>query len=365
MGEQLDRGIVAGAGVPAVVDLAHATAADDVPEPIEAERVIREAAGSVDLEHAIEIVARLVKQGLALRREPHRVLHLRDRVARRAVRAAAEHEGTEEAELREQMADEQDPRRLLRTHQPRICDQPADDRGRERRLRDRVEQEHRERSAKPFAPAEEVQRERREELRRGEDAEVQHLHEDRRRHGHREHEHHPLDVFARRRDPALDPVAEHDRESERRDQDDPQRDRPADERQRQQRREPDRSADPDHRAAGVDRFLAQRCHRELLRHLRAVVVVATLSRARGQRVRGQCLAAGFGLRGRVHYASSFASVVPISAGVGATAMFAALSAAILSDAAPEPPEMMAPACPMRLPGGAVWPAMNAATGFLT
>ena len=52
-------------------------------------------------------------------------------------------------------------------------------------------------------------------------------------------------------------------------------------------------------------------------------------------------------------------------GVGATAMPAALSAAILSAAAPLPPEMIAPAWPIRLPGGAVWPPMNAATGFFT
>ena len=32
---------------------------------------------------------------------------------------------------------------------------------------------------------------------------------------------------------------------------------------------------------------------------------------------------------------------------------------------PLPPEMIAPAWPMRRPGGAVWPAMNAATGFVT
>jgi hypothetical protein len=48
-----------------------------------------------------------------------------------------------------------------------------------------------------------------------------------------------------------------------------------------------------------------------------------------------------------------ARVLPISAGVDATAMPASLSAAILSAAAPLPPEMIAPAWPMRLPGGAV------------
>ena len=45
-------------------------------------------------------------------------------------------------------------------------------------------------------------------------------------------------------------------------------------------------------------------------------------------------------------------------------MPAAFSAAILSAAVPLPPAMMAPAWPMRLPGGAVWPAMKATTGFV-
>ena len=44
---------------------------------------------------------------------------------------------------------------------------------------------------------------------------------------------------------------------------------------------------------------------------------------------------------------------------------AAVMARILSGAAPDPPEMMAPACPMRRPGGAVCPAMNPTTGFFT
>ena len=57
------------------------------------------------------------------------------------------------------------------------------------------------------------------------------------------------------------------------------------------------------------------------------------------------------------------SVAPISAGVGATLTPAASSAAIFSAAVPLPPEMIAPAWPMRLPGGAVAPAMKAATGF--
>uniref|UniRef100_A0A8D8WCB1 Uncharacterized protein n=1 Tax=Cacopsylla melanoneura TaxID=428564 RepID=A0A8D8WCB1_9HEMI len=39
------------------------------------------------------------------------------------------------------------------------------------------------------------------------------------------------------------------------------------------------------------------------------------------------------------------------------------NALILSCAPPFPPEMMAPACPIRLPGGAVIPAMNDVTGL--
>ena len=41
------------------------------------------------------------------------------------------------------------------------------------------------------------------------------------------------------------------------------------------------------------------------------------------------------------------------------------SAANFSAAVPLPPEMIAPAWPMRLPGGAVTPAMKPTTGFVT
>ena len=54
----------------------------------------------------------------------------------------------------------------------------------------------------------------------------------------------------------------------------------------------------------------------------------------------------------------------MSAGLLATRMPAASRAAILSEALPEPPEMIAPAWPIRLPGGAVWPAMKAASGLV-
>ena len=50
----------------------------------------------------------------------------------------------------------------------------------------------------------------------------------------------------------------------------------------------------------------------------------------------------------------------MSLGVGATAMPASFNAAILASAVPLPPDTMAPAWPMRRPGGAVVPAMKAA-----
>src|SRR2546430_4169020 len=52
-----------------------------------------------------------------------------------------------------------------------------------------------------------------------------------------------------------------------------------------------------------------------------------------------------------------------SAGRFMTAMPARANAAILSAAVPLDPAMMAPACPMRRPGGAVCPAMNPITGL--
>ena len=55
--------------------------------------------------------------------------------------------------------------------------------------------------------------------------------------------------------------------------------------------------------------------------------------------------------------------LPMSAGLCTTVMPAAARAFIFSAAVPLPPEMMAPAWPMRRPGGAVWPAMKATTGL--
>ena len=57
------------------------------------------------------------------------------------------------------------------------------------------------------------------------------------------------------------------------------------------------------------------------------------------------------------------SVVPSAAGLGDTRMPAARMASILSSALPLPPEMTAPAWPIRRPGGALTPAMKPTVGF--
>src|SRR5215831_1684259 len=64
-------------------------------------------------------------------------------------------------------------------------------------------------------------------------------------------------------------------------------------------------------------------------------------------------------------ASAAAMVDPSSAGLFATRIPARSKALILSAAVPCPPAMIAPACPMRLPGGAVCPATKAMTGLVT
>src|SRR6185503_11490017 len=60
-----------------------------------------------------------------------------------------------------------------------------------------------------------------------------------------------------------------------------------------------------------------------------------------------------------------ATVAPMSAGLLTVVMPAASIAFIFSAAVPLPPAMMAPAWPMRRPGGAVWPQMKPTTGFIT
>src|ERR1700719_638164 len=77
---------------------------------------------------------------------------------------------------------------------------------------------------------------------------------------------------------------------------------------------------------------------------------------------------GIRLDGRkrsLHAHKRLCTFSPNSAGEAHTVMPASCMALILSEAFPDPPEMMAPACPMRRPGGAVWPAMNPTTGFFT
>src|SRR3954470_10542678 len=58
------------------------------------------------------------------------------------------------------------------------------------------------------------------------------------------------------------------------------------------------------------------------------------------------------------------SVFPSRAGDGDTVIPADSMAAVLDAASPLPPEMMAPAWPMRRPGGAVTPAMKPTIGLL-
>src|SRR5882757_6672399 len=58
------------------------------------------------------------------------------------------------------------------------------------------------------------------------------------------------------------------------------------------------------------------------------------------------------------------SVFPSRAGDGETVIPAASIAALFDAASPLPPEMIAPAWPMRRPGGAVTPAMKPTIGFL-
>src|SRR5438128_6418354 len=60
----------------------------------------------------------------------------------------------------------------------------------------------------------------------------------------------------------------------------------------------------------------------------------------------------------------FNKVSAITDGVAATATPASLNAAIFAAAVPLPPLTIAPAWPIRRPGGAVAPAIKAATGFL-
>src|SRR6185437_6276853 len=61
---------------------------------------------------------------------------------------------------------------------------------------------------------------------------------------------------------------------------------------------------------------------------------------------------------------SSTSVVPSAAGLGETRIPAERIASIFESAPPLPPEMIAPAWPIRRPGGAVTPAMTPTIGFL-
>src|SRR5450759_1638165 len=68
---------------------------------------------------------------------------------------------------------------------------------------------------------------------------------------------------------------------------------------------------------------------------------------------------------RLNYDFNFSTrVFPSRAGDGETVIPAASIAAVLEPASLLPPEMIAPAWPMRRPGGAVTPAINPTIGFL-
>ena len=60
-----------------------------------------------------------------------------------------------------------------------------------------------------------------------------------------------------------------------------------------------------------------------------------------------------------------AAASPTSAGLLATVIPACSQAAIFSFAVPFTPEIIEPACPILLPGGAVCPAINPTTGFFS
>jgi hypothetical protein len=63
--------------------------------------------------------------------------------------------------------------------------------------------------------------------------------------------------------------------------------------------------------------------------------------------------------------SRIAIAAPSSAGERTVVIPAASSATNFAAAVPFPPATIAPACPMRLPGGAATPAIYATTGLLT
>src|ERR1700731_2522175 len=76
---------------------------------------------------------------------------------------------------------------------------------------------------------------------------------------------------------------------------------------------------------------------------------------------------GYGVRKTQEMNQDFntsARVFPSRAGDGETLMPADSMASTFDPASPLPPEMMAPAWPMRRPGGAVRPAMKPTMGFL-
>ena len=82
----------------------------------------------------------------------------------------------------------------------------------------------------------------------------------------------------------------------------------------------------------------------------------------GARLGVEAIEEGWSVGHATRYSTDLSSL-PISAGLRVTLMPHASITEIFSCAVPLPPEMMAPAWPMRLPGGAVTPAMKPTTGF--
>src|SRR4249920_3874996 len=80
------------------------------------------------------------------------------------------------------------------------------------------------------------------------------------------------------------------------------------------------------------------------------------------------LIAGYGsqkTQGMNQDCNASATVLPTRAGEGEILISAASMAAIFDSASPLPPAIIAPAWPIRRPGGAVRPAMKPTIGFFT
>src|SRR2546426_870406 len=118
----------------------------------------------------------------------------------------------------------------------------------------------------------------------------------------------------------------------------------------------------------VDRVEARRFGLRHVDHLGGENLEAGVLHARDD-LPGDALAyrIGFddGQRALRHRPITRAIVAPMSAGLRTSVAPAFSSAFIFSAAVPFPPAMIAPAWPIRRPGGAVWPQMKPTTRFFT